>query len=228
MANRRFNQFYYSLHNKPVQLDCNFVVDATNAYGITSLKGPGIQNVYMHTSTTPAAGNPNPAVGIIIVKFQDNYNRYFFGGGQCQATTTGSNITIVTGASLTVGQPYVITTVGTTTTAQWVAVGVPVGMVPAVGVPFIAAATSGLGTGAVHAVGVSGVTNFEVIGNPQLTIQSGFANVSGVSSGSYMMLQAMGATSSSVTTQIPVAPLAGTLINLNFHLSSSSILVQGE
>lgn len=52
MANRRFTQFFYTLHNKPVLLDCNFIVDVANGngYGVRSLKGPGIQAVYMHST----------------------------------------------------------------------------------------------------------------------------------------------------------------------------------
>src|ERR1035437_813529 len=55
-------------HVKPVLLDCNFVVDSTNAngLGIRSLKGPQIRNVFMHTTAElPGTGNngvknPNP------------------------------------------------------------------------------------------------------------------------------------------------------------------------
>lgn len=56
MANRRFNQFFYSLHNKPVLLDCNFKVDAADVSGKGiingSLKGPGIANVFMNSSAS--------------------------------------------------------------------------------------------------------------------------------------------------------------------------------
>src|SRR5580698_1169620 len=51
------------------QIDCNFIVDSSNGngLGIRSLKGSGCASVYMHTSATPAAGNPNPASGYILV-----------------------------------------------------------------------------------------------------------------------------------------------------------------
>src|ERR1017187_7071420 len=63
MSVTAFNRNFYSLHNFPVLLDCNFVVDSQNAngLGIRSLKGPGIAHVFMHTAH-PAenTGNPNP------------------------------------------------------------------------------------------------------------------------------------------------------------------------
>ena len=63
MANRNFaNSRIYTGHVMPVLIDCNFVVDSANSngLGIRSLKGPYVKNVYMHTSATPAPGNPNP------------------------------------------------------------------------------------------------------------------------------------------------------------------------
>lgn len=52
MSNRRFTQFLDTLHKQPVLIDCNFVVDRANGngLGIRSLKGAGIQAVYMNSS----------------------------------------------------------------------------------------------------------------------------------------------------------------------------------
>lgn len=82
MANRRFEQFFYTLHKKPVLLDCNFIVETANSSGkgITpsSLVGPGIQAVYMnstaaftgttHTSTLvdSISSTANLAVGMLV------------------------------------------------------------------------------------------------------------------------------------------------------------------
>ncbi len=52
MANRRFTQFFYTLHNYPVLLDCNFVVAPTDPAGVSSLKGPGIDDVFMNSSAS--------------------------------------------------------------------------------------------------------------------------------------------------------------------------------
>jgi hypothetical protein len=228
MANRRYQQFYYSLHKYPVELDCRFQVDPTNVngLGISNLSGPGIAAVYMNTSATPAATNPNPASGIILVQFQDNYNKYNFGGSQFRSPLTGTNINLTDG-TMTIGRAYVITSVGTSTTANWVAVGVPVGTTPAVGVPFIASATTGVGTGVVQLPVTSGEYNIEVVGDPQLTIGSSAAMVLGVSSGSYMILQCVGPTSSGSTVSVARTPVALSWIFLNFFMGNSSILIQG-
>lgn len=109
---------FYSMLSKPVLVDCNFVVDSTNGngLGIRSLKGQGVQNVFMHTSATPGKGpngylNPNPAVGLGWIQLAYNYKRYYGGASGFIAPTTGSTLAI-NGSALTVGQPYVIASVG--------------------------------------------------------------------------------------------------------------------
>lgn len=108
----------YSYAGQPVLIDCNFVVTPTNGLGITALKGQGVENVFMHTSTTPSRGpngylNPNPAVGLAWVQLSSNYNRYLgaFSGSISPVTGSGINIDSVS-AALTIGQPYVISSVG--------------------------------------------------------------------------------------------------------------------
>jgi len=225
MANRRFTQFFHTLHAKPVLLDCNFVVSATDSggYGITSLKGPGIQNVFMHTSATAASGNPNPGNGVILVKLQDTYNKFYGMKASIRAPASGTPI-LVASAGVTNHLTYVITVVGTTTTAGWQSLGLPVGITPAVGVSFVATATTtASGTGAVQVIATagSGIDHIELFGDPNLTIASSAAHVSGVSSGAYLIAQCFSA--GTVT-----APAAGTVIGLSFYLGNSSVLVQGE
>lgn len=226
MANRRFTQFFNTLHTKPILIDCNFVVDSTNGngLGIRSLKGAGVQNVFMKTSATPATGNTVVQNGLIMVQFQDTYNRYFGGFSGQVSPVTGANLTV----GLTVGSPYVITSLGASTAAQWIAAGVPLGITPAVGVSFIAIATSIAGGGAVKAVTASGIQLIEVVGDPNLTLTSTRSTVLGSSSGAYMLLQCLGATAAGDTTLIPKAPVNGSVIGLSFYLSGSRILVQGE
>lgn len=229
MANRRFIQFYQTLHQKPVQLDCGFRVDNSVGAGITGLIGPGIASVFMHTTTTPAAGSPNPAAGIIIVNFEDNYNKYIFGNYEIVSPVTGSAINISTGSSLTAGVPYRIVTLGTTTTANWVTVGVPTGIAAAVDLTFLAAATSGSGTGTVKAIGVSGISTVEKCGNPNLSLISTGGSIIGNSGpGNYLLLQCLAATNSSTTTLIPTAPAAGSFIRLKFVLNNSVLTNQGD
>ena len=292
MANRWYTQFYGSLHKKPVQLDCNFIVDASNGngLGIRSLKGPGIANVFMHTTASftgdthtsilidnisggtaslvpgmpvsgsgiPAGtlissivssssvnltqatsssasgvtvsyagvGSTNPAAGYIMVQFQDNFNRYFFGTSGFVSPLSGSNINISGSAVMTVGNPYVIVSVGTSTQANWQAAGLPAGVIPAVGEPFFAAITGGgTGTGIVQAPSHSGIMSLEVVGDPNQTLGANFNGASflgGGSAGSYMILQCLNASSA------VAAPAAGSVIGLSFFLSNSYITVQGE
>lgn len=118
--------------------------------------------------------NPNPAAGLIIVQFQDNYFRYYFGTAGFVSPTTGTNIVVTAaGAHLVAGKAYVITVLGTTTAADWVTMGLPIGMTAAVGSTFIAIATgAGTGTGQVQltqATG-SGVNHIEPLGDPNTTL----------------------------------------------------------
>lgn len=207
MANRRDTQFFYTPHNKSTLLDCSFNVLATNASGITLLNASGrIASVFMHTSTTPAAGNPNPGTGVILVNFMDNYNRYLGGFANISAapgTPTGS---------LTANAAYVIVTLGTTTTAQWHTAGVPAGITPAVGVSFVAAATAavgGTGTATLTATAGSGIDHIELIGDPNKTIISSSAG------GGYVLLQCF-------LGGVKTAPANNSVIRLGFYMNNSA------
>lgn len=235
MANRRFTQFYNTLHKMPVQLDCNFIVDPANGngLGIRSLKGPGIANVFMNTSAPlTGSGNPNPIAGYIYVQFQDNYNYYYFGSSGFVSPLSGSNIAVdASDALLTAGHVYTITVVGTSTAADWIALGVPKGISPAPGVSFVALATgAGAGNGQVQssATAGSGIDNIEVIGNPNTTLSYQGGTVLGSKGGSYMILACYAATNSSTTTKIVKAPATGSVVGLSFVFSNSRITQQGD
>lgn len=108
----------YSFLNRPVLIDCSFVIDSTNGNGLgnRSLKGSGVRNVFMHTSSTPGKGaggvlNPNPAPGYALVQLHNNYNRYCGGYSGFVCPTTGGTIAI-NGTALTAGNPYIIASVG--------------------------------------------------------------------------------------------------------------------
>lgn len=222
---------FYAPEVKPVLINCSFVVDATNGngLGIRSLKGPKVRAVYMHTSATPAAGNPNPANGIIVVKLTGNHNRYLGGFSGFVSPASGANVTLSSG-TVVANAPYIITSLGTTTTAaNWVTAGLPLGYTAAIGAPFIAtaaaAAGTGLGNAVVQAQSNSGIASIEVIGDPNTEIAG--RTVSGPT-GAMFILQCLGATNSSTTTVIPKAPAAGSVISLSFYISDSSITVAGQ
>lgn len=222
MANRNFASGgkIYSMHVMPVLLDCNFVVDSTNGngLGIRNLKGPAVENVFMHTSATPAAGNPNPAPGYIIVQLQDNYNRSL-SGFNAIASPAGASVTATTS-----GTPAIVTSLGTSTTAQWLAVGFPQQYLnsstnlPNIGASFVPTSSATIGGSATIApASTSGLSSIETVGDPNQTIVSTSPQLVG----SQIILQCLVAGALAT-------PANGTVISLGMYLNNSSITVQGE
>lgn len=216
----------YTGHFMPVLLDCNFIVDSTNGngLGLRSLKGPFVQAAYMHTSASPAAGNPNPASGTIIIQFQDNYSRVYTGGNAI-VSPVGANLVVnAAGAALTPGVAYIITILGDATAADWLALGVPRGVTPAVGVAFIALVTgSGVSASArvaPTAAAGSGIASIETVGNSNLAIAPLPSANQGF--GGQIILQCRDYAGAIA------APANGSVISLSFLLSNSSLTVQGE
>lgn len=177
---------FYSFANRPVMVECQFQVSAADTGGLgistaagAGLAGQGVNTVFMYTSQTAGVGpngvtNPlaqSASQGLIIVQLANNYKNILSSSAQIVSPNTGSNLNVdASDAALTVGVAYVITALGTSTTADWIALGVPLGVTPAVGVVFIALVTgSGTGTGHVKACGVSGITSLEWLGQPKLS-----------------------------------------------------------
>jgi len=228
VANRNFANGgkTYAPHVKPVLLDCNFIVDSTNAngLGIRSLKGPLVQNVFMNTTVAAGLGNtnpnspnvavrnPNPAPGAIVVQFQDNYHHYL---GSFSSVATAASSTPLT--STTAGTAYIITSLGSATEAQWQARGLPNGITPALGVSFVATATGLIGGAAAiqttASVG-SGFMTVESIGNPDVSLSPNPRFSQGF--GGQMILQTRG------------SPADGTVISLSFYLNDSAVTVKGD
>ena len=181
---------------KPMVVSLNFTVDHTNGngLGIRSLKSNGYcRNVFMNTNQTAGVNdgytNPNPLAGFALIQFKNNFN-YYLGGFSGQVSPVTGSTKIDNGATLTLGQAYVISTLGNATLAQWQTVGVPMGVTPAVGTSFIAVAT-GAGSGntstsRVSTPTVSGVTSVEVIGDPNQSIAN--SNISS-NGGAWVLVQ---------------------------------------
>ncbi len=221
MANRNWSNGgkIYAMHTSPVLLDCNFVVDSANGngLGIRSLKGPTIANVYMHTSASPAAGNPNPAAGTIVIQLMDNYNRSLSGFNAIVSPVSGTPLTATVNHTA-----YIIVSLGTATAAQWQAVGVPAGITPAVGVAFIATASATIGGAAaveVAAAAGSGICSIETLGDPNTTLAPSQLNQS---TGGQIILQCRDYAGAIA------APADGSVISIAMLLSNSSVMVQGE
>lgn len=177
---------------KPMDINLRFTVTPTNGLGITSLKSNGyVRNVFMHTSTTPTSNdgytNPNPASGYCAIQFKNNFN-YFIGAVAGVVSTTQTS-TKIDNSALTVGNAYVITTLGDASAATWTAIGVPAGVTPAVGVSFIAltvGAGANTSTSRVMVPNPSGIYAVETVGDPNASISNSSIASNG---GAWLMLQ---------------------------------------
>jgi len=188
------------------QLWANFIVDSANGngLGIRSLKGNCLKNVFMFTSATPASGNPNPIAGLILVEFQSAFANYINGAYGFASPASGTPINISSG--LSVGHVYIIVSVGTSTPANWQALGLPSTVTPAVGVAFIAtSASAGTGTGVVEipAVAGSAVDHIELVGDPNTTCK--------LIGGGYMIIKC-------VAGLALTAPADGSVVGLTFNM----------
>ena len=210
---------YYSNIVMPQEIAVSWVVDETNGLGITSLKSNGwVRNVFMHTATTPSANdgvtNPNPAAGIAVIQLKQNFNVFLGMNYVFQAPQTGGAVT-----STVAETSYIIRALGTTTAAEWLAVGLPAGLTAAVGQSFVATATQAIGgTGSVSAVGSSGIVSAEVMGVPNASISNDNIAANG---GAYVMVQFLGSASTKA------APTAGCVVNLRLFFDRSSVTVDG-
>lgn len=203
MANRNFpSQRVYSMHVMMVQLNATITIGTTGA--VASIAGKGIAAV---TRT---------GVGQYQIQLEDNYNDLIQIIPSLRSPITGS---AVTAGSFVAGTPYQITTLGTT---NYNAIGLPAGVVAAIGVTFVASGV-GAGTGTATAIGNSGIACVEAISgsaasNALLNNQPFIAL-----SGGYVQVQCLGATSSSVTTLIPKDPVSGSVLKVIVLLSNSSV-----
>jgi hypothetical protein len=201
-------------------ITAKFIVDNTQPLGQRNLTVTGgqalqgISQVFMNTSGTPPAGLINPSPGYIVVQFATGYSGHLNDAHSLGAPASGTPVNVTSG--LSAGNPYVISSVGTTTQAQWQFLGLPAGLLPTVSQAFLAVTGSGgTGTGVVmtQKASGSGIDHLEVVGLPTLGIQTGSL------SGGQIILVALAATSSSTTTFTPTAPAAGSVIELQFDLT---------
>lgn len=212
---------------KPMTVWCNFVVDRANGngWGIRSPKSNGyIEYIFMNTSTTPGVQNgftnPNPQVGFATIKFKNNFN-YYLGGFSGQIVP----VTSPTTASVTAGHVYVVTVLGTTTLANWQAIGLQAGLTPTVGQTFVAtASTSITGTGKVGLPGVPTANTVTVVGDPNASI----ANASIASNaGAIITVQFAAPTDASTTTLIATNPADGVVVGMQFNFDGSTVTIDG-
>ena len=177
-------------------------------------------------SDTNAINNPVPtppspptgSIGTIVVQLADNYNRVLKGFKSIVSPVSGTPLT-----ATTAGVPSVIVSLGTATAAQWQAVGLPLGVAPAVGASFVPTASATIGgSAAIEAISAagSGIAAIETVGDPNLSVAPDPTKNQGF--GSQIILQAYGYGGGAVT------PADGTVISLAFLLNNSGNTVQGE
>ena len=197
MANRFLQQFFFGFNHYPVWIEGSATIGASGATSL--LKGSGVKSL------------TRKAAGVYELKLEDNYNRFLSFSSQLIAPVTGA---AVTGGSFVTGTPYVIQSLGSTTSAQWEAAGVPTGNVASVGDAFVALG-AGAGTGTVKAVGTSGVFAISVFGDVQ-------ASISPAVTGSLIYFKCIDAAGAAVD------PTSGSQLYFEVKMRNSSVKGKGE
>lgn len=147
MANRFFQQFFFSLNHYPVWLEGSADIGASGA--ASGLKGSGLLSL------------TRKAAGVYELKLEDNYSKFLAFDVKFAGPVTGA---AVTAGSFVSGTLYRILTVGNT---DYTAVGLPAGITAAPGATFVASG-AGAGTGTVKAITESAVYKVELVGDPSL------------------------------------------------------------
>jgi len=158
-----------------------------------------------------------PLPGFCWVQFKNNFNKYLGGFSGQVSPVSGTPVSIAP-ANLVVGQAYIIVSLGTSTLADWQAVGLPQGFTPAVGQAFLASSTGhGAGSGAVETPSVSGVNSVEVVGDPNTTLNN--ASIA-ANAGARILLQFL-------SNGVPSAPADGSVVGMTFLFDGSSVSIDG-
>ena len=78
-------------------------------------------------------------------------------------------------------------------------------------------------TSRVQVPSISGVNHMEIVGTTNTMVNSSV----GANAGQWVMVQFLGASSSSVTTLIPKAPADGTIVTMRLMFDGSGVTVDG-
>ncbi len=191
----------------PVSIDGLIAIGATGAPTIATNNAIGVASI------------TRMAVGQYRIQLQDNYSKLLQFKATMQSPVTGA---AVAATALTPALVYQIVTMGTTTQANWVTAGLPTGVTAAVGVTFLAAATSS-GTGTAKVLGASGITAVEILSSNINMLKNAPANGIPINEGGFIDFQCLGATDASTTTLIAKDPADGSKILFEVVLSNSSI-----
>ncbi len=199
MAGRNFrSNRIYNWHVFGAHLDARATIGSTGAVTLVSSSTvPSSVPAATQQQSVGIKSITRLGVGTYRIQLDDNYASLYSFNCDFLSLTTGSDIAVdSTTAGLSVGTAYQITAVGTATTAaNYVTLGVPSGITPAVGVTFVAL-TTGTGTqsgaGTVKAITNTGSFRTQVLGIPDLMLNNQpFVQGSG---GGYITFQVLGET----------------------------------
>lgn len=204
MANRNFpSNKIYNMHVMPVSIDAQIAIAAAGAPAAPTLQNaPGIQSI------------TRLAVGQYVIQMQDNYAKLLDFDINFKAPASGVNVAVTAAVTGTV---YQISVLGTTTTANWHAMGVPADITPAVGIIFLKSATAGVGTGQVQILLESGIAKVEQLGLLENS------NNPVANAGARIYIKCLGYTSSADNTLIPADPASGSTMFMRFSLNNSQV-----
>lgn len=201
MSNTRKYQFLYSKVPMLTFVDCTITVGSSGA--VSSSTGALVNSVTL----------PTGAVGQYLINLTDNYNAFIDMFSNVKAPISASPTAIT---ALTPGLAYSISTLGSATRAQWTTAGVPTNVTPAVGVFFVAAATSAGASSAAKPVISSGLYGVVLVGTN--TYQTSAGN-----SAFQILVQCVGPTATADTALIPTNPVSGSVLELGFWLRDSTV-----
>jgi hypothetical protein len=223
MASRLYKQFVTTNNAGLTYVEGSFTIGASGAVApSTAIVGSGVLGV---TKT---------GTGQYQVQLQDNFNRLL--GFDVNPFSPTSAAGPITDGSLVIGNPYQIVFASTST--NWYTLGLPKGVIPTAGMPFVATSgasngplgSSGVtaaGNGTVIRIGNSGIASCETLPNPNTILFSNNANGPlGSSSippqGGFIMFQTLNGSG------VPTSPTSGTVLRFNAFLRNSSLLGTNE
>ncbi len=196
----------------------------------------GLHYVQQSITTSDAAATIGAALVVTIGALPSGISGVFSftaaGTTTVTATSTGTGLQLAgvpSEGAVATGFTFAITKY-TTNLTDWQKVGLPPGVAPAVGASFVATATGyttgGTSTGTVKAIGVSAVTDVEIIGNPNLSIGPTPVGPSAFP-GSWIMGQFLAPTISSgayIAPMLPTAPADTCVIGMKLFLEQAAVV----
>ena len=216
MSNARYRSEFLNSHNKGITLlEGQFQVNSAQTTAGLDYKCQGIQG-------TGIKGVTNVGTGIYRIDLAGNFPK-FLGFSASVQGPIGTPVAIASLSTI----PYVVSTVGTSAAADWIAAGVSADFANrgvAVGLAFVggSGASGATGTGYAAPIITSGITMIQVYGDPNQTLIS----LSPDSTRPCIYIQTLYDASSNILA--PAAPVDLSIIRFNIMLRNSNLKGSGE